>query len=109
LLTAGKQKVRVGFAMPLSVKGRARIFEPGDYARHDVQNADASGQAAPPPYISPNQLARRWCVSRSTADRIARRHRFTRFVPGNGANGVVRYLLEEVIRYEQSRLIAPVA
>ena len=95
--------------MPLSVKSRVTIFEPGDDARDVVQNTDASGQASPPPYISPNQLARRWCVSRSTADRIARQHRFTRFVPGNGANGVVRYLLEEVIRYEQSRLIAPVA
>lgn len=69
-------------------------------------------KAAPPSpgmYISPNQLARRWSVSRSTADRIARASGFTRFVPGQGKNGTVRYLMEEVIRYEQARLIASAA
>jgi hypothetical protein len=85
------------------------MFGLGDSARAGAKTDETSIQAGPSPYISPKQLARRWCVSRSTADRIARQHRFTRFVPGNGANGVVRYLLEEVIRYEQSRLIAPVA
>lgn len=65
--------------------------------------------AVPAIYISPNQLSRRWCVSRSTADRIARNNSFTRFLPGDGKNGTVRYLIEEVIRYEQSRLIAPAA
>jgi hypothetical protein len=60
----------------------------------------------PPRYISPSQLSRRWCVSRSTADRIARNNNFTRFVPGRGKNGTVRYLMEEVIHYEESRLIA---
>ena len=60
-------------------------------------------------YISPNQLARRWCVSRSTVDRIASESGFTRFVPGKGKNGTVRYLIEEVIHYEQSRLIAAAA
>lgn len=60
-------------------------------------------------YISPNQLARRWCVSRSTADRVARQNGFTRFMPGEGRNATVRYVMEEVIRYEQSRLIASAA
>ena len=65
--------------------------------------------AAPSPYISPSQLARRWCVSRSTVDRVAHQNAFTRFLPGHGKNGTVRYLVEEVIRYEQSRLIASAA
>ena len=60
-------------------------------------------------YISPRDLARRWCVSRSSADRIARRNGFTRFTPGKGRNGTVRYLLEEVIQYEKSRLIVAAA
>jgi hypothetical protein len=62
-----------------------------------------------PAYISPKELGRRWCVARSTADRIAREQDFTRFVPGTGKNGTVRYLLEEVIRYEQSRLVTSAA
>lgn len=65
--------------------------------------------ALPPPYISPRLLARRWCVSRSTVDRIAHQNVFTRFLAGSGRNGTVRYLLEEVIRYEHSRLIASAA
>ena len=64
-----------------------------------------AGAHAPPTYISPNQLARRWSVSRSTADRIARNSGFTRFVPSSGKNGTVRYVVEEVMRYEHSRLI----
>lgn len=58
-----------------------------------------------PVFISPNHLAHRWSVSRSTADRIARANAFTRFVPGQGRNGTVRYLIEEVTHYEQSRFV----
>ncbi len=74
-----------------------------------MQETDKSVSNAPPAYISPRELARRWRVSRSTADRIARDNGFTRFMPGHGTNGTVRYLMQEVIRYEQSRLIASAA
>jgi hypothetical protein len=63
----------------------------------------------PPTFISPNQLARRWCVSRSTVDRIARDNGFSRFAPGNGRNATVRFEFEEVLAYEQSRLTASAA
>jgi hypothetical protein len=56
-------------------------------------------------YMSPNELARRWRVSRSTADRIARDNGFNRFLPGKGRNATVRYLASDVIRFEQSRMI----
>lgn len=69
----------------------------------------ASPATAAVVYISPNQLARRWCVARSTADRIARQNAFTRFVPGKGKNGTVRYLMEEVMKYELSRLMESAA
>jgi hypothetical protein len=65
--------------------------------------------AMPPTFISPNQLARRWCVSRSTVDRIARDNGFTRFAPGNGRNATVRFNFEEVLAYEQTRLTASAA
>lgn len=70
----------------------------------DKEPTDGTGT-----YISPRELARRWSVSRSTADRIARVNGFTRFVPSRGRNGTVRYLLKEVIRYEQSRQITSAA
>ena len=75
----------------------------------NVGTEQQRASALQPKYISPNQLARRWSVARSTADRIARINGFTRFAPGNGKNGTVRYVMEEVIRYEQSRLIASAA
>lgn len=56
-------------------------------------------------FITPGELARRWCCARSTVDRIARRAGFKRFCPGHGARGMVRYLREEVERYEQTRLV----
>lgn len=57
------------------------------------------------PYISPRDLATRWQCSRSTVDRIARREGFTRVCLGTGDNGIIRYLVEEVIAYEQDRSI----
>jgi hypothetical protein len=76
-----------------------------DDRKHEKQMASLAAAI----YISPKQLACRWSVSRSTADRIARDNHFTRFLPGEGTNATVRYLVKEVIRYEQSRLIASAA
>ncbi len=61
--------------------------------------------AAETPYLSPSELAVRWCCGRSSVDRIARRARFTRLCLGDGKNGMIRYLKEEVIAYEASRRI----
>jgi len=58
------------------------------------------------PYISPSELAQRWCCGRSSVDRIARRACLSRICLGEGRNGMVRYLKEEVIAYEASRCIA---
>jgi len=56
-------------------------------------------------YVSPRELARRWCCSRSTADRIAERAHLTRVCLGEGRNGIVRYLWKEVEEFEQSRML----
>ena len=60
----------------------------------------------PSPYISPRELASRWRCSRSTVDRIARREEFTRVCLGTGDNGIIRYLMKEVIAYEEDRQIS---
>ena len=57
------------------------------------------------PYISPKELAERWQCSRSSVDRIARRASLTRLCLGEGKNGTVRYLREEVEAYEKSRQV----
>jgi hypothetical protein len=60
---------------------------------------------APPPYLSPKELAERWRCSRSSVDRIAQRAGLRRVCLGGGTRGMVRYVREEVERYEQSRLV----
>lgn len=57
------------------------------------------------PYFAPNELAERWCCSRSSVDRIARRAGLTRICLGEGKNGIVRYDRKEVLVYEASRRI----
>lgn len=57
------------------------------------------------PYISPKELAIRWCCARSSVDRIARRAGFVRMCLGHGKNGAVRYVREEVILFEKNRRI----
>lgn len=57
------------------------------------------------PYISPKELAKRWRCGRSSVDRIARKAGFTRLYLGEGRNGIVRYLIKEVMFYESSRSI----
>jgi hypothetical protein len=59
------------------------------------------------PYITPRELSVRWICSRSSVDRIARRARLTRLLLGEGRNGMVRYIREEVERYDESRHIKP--
>jgi len=58
------------------------------------------------PYISPKELALRWQCSRSSVDRIARRAKLKRLCIGEGKNGSVRYMREEVLAYENKRLEA---
>ncbi len=55
------------------------------------------------PYVSPKELAERWRCARSSVDRIARRAKLTRLCLGEGRNGIVRYIREEVEMLEQSR------
>lgn len=57
------------------------------------------------PYVSPNELATRWCCARSSVDRIARRANLTRLCLGEGRNGIVRYIRKEVEAYEASRQV----
>jgi hypothetical protein len=54
-------------------------------------------------YLSPRELAARWKCARSTADRIVSRAGLTKLFLGDGKNGMVRYLKDEVAAYEQSR------
>ncbi|HML74502.1 MAG TPA: hypothetical protein PKB02_08385 [Anaerohalosphaeraceae bacterium] len=58
------------------------------------------------PYISPNELAQRWQCARSSVDRIARRAGLSRLCLGEGKNGSVRYVREEVFAYEKNRLVS---
>ena len=57
------------------------------------------------PYVTPKELAERWCCSRSSVDRIARRAGLSRLCLGEGKNGIVRYDRKEVEMYEQSRRV----
>lgn len=58
----------------------------------------------PQKFVSPKELAARWRCSRSSVDRIARRAGLRRVFLGGGVRGMVRYLREEVERFENSRL-----
>lgn len=62
-------------------------------------------QDVPAKYIAPRELAKRWQCSRTSVDRIAQRVGLTRVCLGDGRNGMVRYVREEVIAYEQSRRV----
>jgi len=57
------------------------------------------------PYIAPRDLAKRWQCARSSVDRIARRAGLTRLCLGEGRNGIVRYIREEVQAYEATRRV----
>ena len=57
------------------------------------------------PYIAPRELQKRWCCSRSSVDRIARRAGLKRVCLGEGKNGIIRYIREEVEAYEVTRTV----
>ena len=57
-------------------------------------------------YISPKELSVRWCCARSSVDRITKRAGLTRLFLGEGKNGIVRYLIEEIENFENSRKIS---
>ena len=61
------------------------------------------------PYISPKELAARWRVARSTVEVLVRQHGITRLCLGEGKNGTVRYKLDDVLRFEQTRLVVSAA
>lgn len=62
-------------------------------------------QIEPSPYLSPKELAARWRCSRSSVDRIAQRAGLSRLFLGEGRNGIVRYIREEVEAYEATRRV----
>lgn len=68
---------------------------------------DVSGGvlAVESPYCSRRELVKRWCCSRSSVDRVARRAGFQRLCLGEGRNGMVRYLRKEVEDYEEKRRV----
>jgi len=57
------------------------------------------------PFVAPKELAERWRCSRSSVDRIAERAGLNRLYLSVGRRGMVRYIREEVERYEESRRI----
>jgi hypothetical protein len=63
------------------------------------------GEQCPSLYFSPNELAERWRCARSSVDRIAKRAGLKRLYLGEGKNGIVRFIREEVEAYEASRLV----
>lgn len=72
-----------------------------------MSRSKADSSIEPQAYFAPRELAERWRCSRSTVDRIARRAGLTRLCLGEGRNGIVRYVREEVLAYESVRFIKP--
>ena len=56
-------------------------------------------------YLSPRDLVDRWRCSPSSVYRIVKQAGFTKICLGEGKNGIVRYLREEVDAYEASRRV----
>ena len=67
--------------------------------------ASRSETSAESPYVAPKELAHRWQCSRTSVDRLARLAGLHRVCLGNGRNGTVRYIREEVEAYEESRRV----
>jgi len=59
---------------------------------------------SPSPYLSPCELSIRWRCGRSSVDRIALREGMHKLILGSGKNGMVRYLLKEVIELETKKI-----
>ncbi|BCG46561.1 hypothetical protein GEOBRER4_n1362 [Citrifermentans bremense] len=62
-------------------------------------------QAKESVFITPEQLALRWHCARTSVDRIVRRENLSRVCLGTGKNGMVRFLLKEILDYEASRTV----
>ncbi len=58
-------------------------------------------------FISPKELAERWQCARPTVSRIVEREGLSRVYlgGGDGANGTVRYIREEIEAFEESRTV----
>jgi hypothetical protein len=78
-------------------KFSARTFEGATSRKGDLEDVS--------PYVSAKELALRWRCARSSVDRIVRRAGLRRICLGSGCRGMVRFLREEVTRYENSRLV----
>ena len=59
----------------------------------------------PSPYISPKELAARWCCDRSSVAQNARRAGLTRLYLGTGRAGMVRFIRKEIEAFEISRRV----
>jgi hypothetical protein len=93
----------------LAVAGQDRpaaVSQAEDAVEPKTSTAESKGRGqGGSPYVSPKQLTQRWQLARSTVDRIARRAGFRKLALGTGRNGAVRYLLDDVLAYEHSRLV----
>jgi len=58
-------------------------------------------------FVSAKELARRWNCSVTSARRIARRADIPCCCLGEGRNGMIRYRLADIERYEASRMSDP--
>jgi len=75
-------------------------------ARRTENRLVVKSDDAPKRFLAPCELANRWCCSRASVERIATRNGLSRFYLGEGRHGIVRYLLDEVVKFEESRRIA---
>jgi hypothetical protein len=96
----------------MAIEGRSKKPERKTNGKEDEGASDrsrrklrASEQENVSPYISPNELALRWRCSRSSVDRIAARAKLKRLYLGQGKNGMVRYLLSEVVAIEKKNTL----
>jgi hypothetical protein len=57
-------------------------------------------------HVATREPAKRWQCARPGADRSRGASGLTRLCLGDGASGMVRYIRQEVIAYEQSRRVS---
>jgi len=74
--------------------------QPRGQAR-SAECARSSGTDSSSQYLSPNDLAARWRISRRSLDRLVQEEGFTKLFLGDARNSSVRFRLDEVLRYEQ--------
>lgn len=59
------------------------------------------------PYMSANEIAKRWNCHRSSVCRVAKRAGFTSLYLGEGKSGMRRFIRREVETFESKRLFKP--